>query len=129
MPKRVINFEWPDTYREIPGLMGFSAEYVNYDAATYKAWLKPKVDVIINMVHQADEECNKLKEELVIIKGRNANASDPIADRLKFEVYAREQGLDVSVALMLMSNPPQFKGYANAKAQAAWLEWQDIRAR
>ena len=129
MPKRVIDFKWPATGFEIPGLMGFSAEYEEYTAYQYKLSIESKVNALINMVHEADAERDKLQAELDLIKGRTINTSDPVNDRLKFEAYAREKGLDVSVVLMLMSNPPQFKEYANAEAQAAWLHWQDIRAR
>lgn len=56
-------FEWPETSREIPGLMGFSAEWDDHSAADYKRWLEPKVNALLRELDQQDAQLVKQRTQ------------------------------------------------------------------
>lgn len=49
-------FQWPKTGYEIPGLMGFSAEWEDYTAADYKHTLVPMVNELLNELDVLEEQ-------------------------------------------------------------------------
>lgn len=63
---------WPETGREIGGLMGFSAEYEEYGAGAYKRWVVPLVTAAITTLeHQVDtlkQQNDALKQQLAASK-------------------------------------------------------------
>lgn len=85
-------FDWPDTYKEYGGLMGFQAEYVNYDAGDYKRWLTPKVNALLAELTQQDvliAELTRKNSELenTISELRNPPAEKPVQKRVPFGTF------------------------------------------
>ena len=65
---------WPKVSYEIGGLMGFSAETVEYTAGDYRDWVKPMVEKIIHdldmLVFNLKAENTQLRQDLKAAKPR-----------------------------------------------------------
>lgn len=73
---RDYQFEWPSTSHELSGMDRFcggpSSE--DYDAATYKGWLMPKVNALIEHLNNARANAEHYRRQLTDLRGLQMEA-------------------------------------------------------
>jgi hypothetical protein len=73
---------WPETYREIPGMMGFPTEYVDYTAGFYEQRVVPLVTAAITT----------LENQIDVLKQQNEALKQTIAASKPKVKYCHETG-------------------------------------